>query len=145
MTVTGAELLHRITSLLERSGDALVRDGFGMTYSRALLLRAVAAQPGISQRELANALGYTAPAVSSLLKEIRLAGLVTVATSSTSKRINEVFLTAVGAELETKISQTLDARFKDVLRAASVNDGQLTEVLARIEAVLSGKKEQENG
>lgn len=72
MTVTGAELLHRITSLLERSGDALVRDGFGMTYSRALLLRAVAAQPGISQRELANALGYTAPAVSSLLKEIRL-------------------------------------------------------------------------
>src|SRR5699024_395501 len=88
---------------------------------------------------------YTAPAVSSLLKEIRLAGLVTVATSSTSKRINEVFLTAVGAELETKISQTLDARFKDVLRAASVNDVKLTEVLARIEADLSGKKEPANG
>src|SRR5699024_694542 len=137
LTVTSAELLHRVTSLLKRSGAAMGSDGFGMTYARALLLRAVAAQPGICQRELAYALGYTAPAVSSLLKEIWLGGLVTVATSSTSKRINEVFLTAVGAELETKISQTLDARFKDVLRAASVNDGQLTEVLARIEAVLS--------
>src|SRR5699024_11114661 len=136
---------HRITSLLERSGDALVRDGFGMTYTRALRLRAVAAQPDISQRELANAQVYTSPAVSSLLKEFRLAVIVTVTTISTNKRINEVFLTAVSAELEIKISQTLDARFKDVLRAASVNDGQLTEVLARIEAVLSGKKEQENG
>src|SRR5699024_12544137 len=96
----------------------------GMTYSRALLLRAVAAQPGISQRELANALGYTAHAVSSLLKEIRLAGLVTVATSSTSKRINEVYLTAVGAALETKISQTIAARFKAVLRGEAVNVGQ---------------------
>src|SRR5699024_4621694 len=103
MTVTGAELLHRITSLLERSGDALVRDGFGMTYSRARLLRAVAAQPGVRRRELANALGYTAPAVPPLLTEIRLAGLVTVATGSTSKRSNGVFLTAVGAELETTI------------------------------------------
>src|SRR5690625_813151 len=61
------ELLHRITSLLERRGDALLSDAFGVSYSRALLLRAISMQPGVSQRELAQALGYTAPAVSSLL------------------------------------------------------------------------------
>src|SRR5690625_5601829 len=105
MTVTGAELLHRITSLLERSGDSLVRTSFGVTYSRALLLRAVAAQPGISQRELADALGYTAPAVSSLLKEIRLSGLIAVSESSANKRVNEVFLTVEGVELVAEISK----------------------------------------
>jgi len=145
MTVASAEFLHRITSLLERSGDALVKDTFGVTYSRALLLRVIGAQPGISQRELANALGYTAPAISSLLREVRQAGLVTVAPSRTNKRINEVFLTEVGAALETKISKTLDVRFKDVLRMASVNDAQLAEMLARIEHVLTGAQEDENG
>jgi len=145
MTSNSAELLHRITSLLARSGDALVRGAFGVSYSRALLLRAVSVQPGISQRELAQALGYTAPAVSSLLKEVRLAGWVTVSESSTSKRVNEVFLTGVGAELEAGISETLNTRFHDVLRTASVNEGDLIEMLIRIEAVLSGKKEPDNG
>lgn len=145
MTATGAELLHRITALLERRGDALVRATFGVTYSRALLLRAVAARPGIRQRELAEVLGYTAPAVSSLLKEIRLTGLVTVSESSASKRVNEVFLTAEGAELATEISKLLGRRFDEVLRTAAVDEGELTEMLSRIETALSGRKDSENG
>src|SRR5690625_4803531 len=121
MVTASAEILHRITALLERSGDALVRGAFGVSYSRALLLRAVSAQPGISQRQLAHALGYTAPAVSSLLKEVRLAGLVSVSESVASRRVHEVFLTEKGDELEAKISETLSTRFGHVLHAASVN------------------------
>lgn len=145
MAIVSAELLHRITALLERRGDALVRTSFGVTYSRALLLRAVAAQPGISQRELADALGYTAPAVSSLLKEIRLSGLIAVSESSASKRVNEVFLTVEGVELVAEISRYLDTRFEEVLRAAAVNERVLTEMLIRIEAVLNGGTGSENG
>ena len=102
-------------------------------------------QPGVSQRELAQALGYTAPAVSSLLKEIRLAGLVTVSESSASKRTHKVHLTEMGAELAASISETLKARFDDVLRAASVDEEALIEMLARIEAVLRGGKGPEDG
>lgn len=145
MAIVSAELLHRITALLERRGDALVRTSFGVTYSRALLLRAVAAQPGISQRELADALGYTAPAVSSLLKEIRLSGLIAVSESSANKRVNEVFLTVEGVELVAEISRYLDTRFEEVLRAAAVNERVLTEMLIRIEAVLNGGTGSENG
>lgn len=99
----------------------------------------------MSQVGLAQSLGYTAPAVSSLLKEVRLAGLVTVSECSTNRRTHEVFLTEVGNELEANISETLKTRFDDVLRSASVNEEELSEMLARIEAVLRGEKGPDDG
>lgn len=123
METSTSYTLHKLVFALDRAADALLREKFNISHSRALVLVMLHDQPGITQHELALALGRTDPAVSTLLAELGKDGYVTTRVSPLHKRKNIVELTPKGTELAAQAQAYLNEKFDSLLAAAKV-DGE---------------------
>ena len=106
MKLTDAEiaqfwsLIRKSASLMERGGEALFREGAGVSLSQFLVLSVIDARPGaFNQQSVADYLGLTKGTVSRQVESAERAGLVTTAVSPNSRREKTMALTEKGSAL----------------------------------------------
>jgi DNA-binding MarR family transcriptional regulator len=93
-------LVRKSASLMDRGGEALFREGLGISMAQFMVLSVVDAHPGdFNQQAVADLLGLTKGTVSRQIESARDSGLLTAVTSTTSRREKKIALTAAGTAL----------------------------------------------
>jgi DNA-binding MarR family transcriptional regulator len=104
-----------------------------LTPPQAGLLRAIAADPGSSQQQLAGRLGMLPSRVVAFVDELEERGLVRRERSSTDRRQYALQLTDAGKGMLRRIGVLAREHEHDVTQALSAADrGQLADLLRRI-------------
>src|SRR5689334_3338385 len=93
--------LHRLVALLDRGADKILQTHLGIAYNRGLFLVVLEEHGPLTQHELAVRLGYTDPAVSTMLLELVKDDLITIQVNPEHKRKRIVALSPKGAETVT--------------------------------------------
>lgn len=116
-------LVRRVDALMDRAGEALYRDGLGISLAQFLVLSVVDAYPGeINQQAVADRLALTKGTVSRQIDSAVAAGLMTVAVSPHSRREHVVTLTPLGTELVRKGDALLDDSMTDGIAELDARD-----------------------
>jgi DNA-binding MarR family transcriptional regulator len=93
-------LVRKSASLMDRGGEALFRDGIGISMAQFMVLSVVDAHPGdFNQQSVADLLGLTKGTVSRQIESASAAGLLTATVSATSRREKTIRLTDAGTAL----------------------------------------------
>jgi DNA-binding MarR family transcriptional regulator len=137
-----AYLLGRFMFELDRAADHLLQTQVGISYKRALFLLVLQHSGTVTQHELAVALGYSDPAVSTMLVELAKDGYVQTAKSETHGRKRLVTITPKGSEVVAQSRQVLDAHFDQLLVIAGVDAQQLRELTERLYQALMTKTQK---
>lgn len=106
------KLAHMMAQGMQRRLKA-----YDVTMSQWLVLKFLWQQEGRSQVELQEVLGLDGATVTGLIQRMSLQGLVQRQADLTDKRVQRVFLTSRGRELEE-----IAARFETEVNAAAVRD-----------------------
>jgi DNA-binding MarR family transcriptional regulator len=136
-----AFLLGRFMFELDRAADHFLRTQVGISYKRALFLIVLQSCGTVSQHELAVALGYSDPAVSTMLVELAKDGYVAITQSETHGRKRLVTITPKGNEVVARGRQLLEAHFDQLLARASVDAQQLLDITGRLYVALMKTEE----
>jgi len=139
-----AYLLGRFMFELDRAADHLLQTHVGISYKRALFLIVLQNCGTVTQHELAVALGYSDPAVSTMLVELAKDGYVQTTRSDTHGRKRLVTITPKGNEVVAQGRQLLDAHFDQLMVLAGVDAQQLRELTERLYQALMTKVKKEN-
>jgi DNA-binding MarR family transcriptional regulator len=126
------DLLHRLVGELDRAADRLLRAHLDITFSRAIFLFTLQRHGTVTQHELAVALGYSDPAVSTMLRALRASGFVTTARSPEHGRKRLVSITAEGRAIVRKGRALLAADFGALMDSAGVNEERYSMLTTRI-------------
>jgi DNA-binding MarR family transcriptional regulator len=113
--------LHRLVRELDRHADRLLQDRLGISYKRALFLAQLKALGSSSQRELAQALGYTDAAVSLMARDLARAGFVEIGATPRAGRTHRLDLTAAGNALIVRGVDLVAKAFAEVVGRAGVD------------------------
>jgi DNA-binding MarR family transcriptional regulator len=143
MDTSPAYLLGRFVFALDRAADHLLQTQVGVSYKRALFLIVLQHCGTVTQHELAVALGYSDPAVSTMLVELAKDGYVQTTKSATHGRKRLVTITPQGNELVAQARQVLDVHFDQLLGIAGVDAQQLRELTERLHQALMFKLKRE--
>ena len=135
-----AYLLHKLVFELDRAADRLLRTHMGLSYKRLLFLAVLQESGTVTQHALAVALGYSDPAVSTMLVELAKDGYLRTATSPEHGRKRLVTLTPEGSEVVANCRHLLDSRFDQLMQDAGVDAQHYGELTKRLYTTL--KKEQ---
>jgi DNA-binding MarR family transcriptional regulator len=138
-----ATLLHRLVFELDRAADQILRAHLGISYKRALFLFVLQYHGTITQHELALALGYSDPAVSTMLLELAGEGYVQTVTSPEHRRKRLVSLTPKGSEMVVRGKELLDFHFDQLMATAGVDIQQYRHLSEQIFQSLVAKTKQE--
>jgi len=138
-----AYLLGRFVFALDRAADHLLQTQVGISYKRALFLTVLQHCGTVTQHELAVALGYSDPAVSTMLVGLARDGYIQTTESKTHGRKRLVTITATGSEVVAQARQRLDAHFDQLLVIAGVDAQQLRELTERLHRALMIKIQKE--
>src|SRR5260370_11988147 len=111
MDASPAYLLGRFVFALDRAADHLLQTQVGVSYKLALFLIVLQHCGTVTQHELAVALGYSDPAVSTMLVELAKDGYVQTTKSTMHGRKRLVTITPKGNELVAQARHVLDAHF----------------------------------
>lgn len=111
--------LHKLTALLDRAADALLRREEGISYARFLALFAVWETNG-SQRDLARWLGQTEASTSRMVSILADDGLLKVARLEGGGNRHRLRLTNSGAQLVERGGRLLEGRFEDLVARSGV-------------------------
>lgn len=137
-------LLGRFMFELDRAADHLLQTHLGISYKRALFLIVLQHSGTVTQHELAVALGYSDPAVSTMLIELTRDGYIQITPSQTHGRKRLVSITPKGNEVVVQGRQLLDAHFDRLLSIASVDAQHLRDITERLyEALMIKLKEEQ--
>jgi DNA-binding MarR family transcriptional regulator len=117
---------------LDRAADHFLRTQVGISYKRALFLIVLQSCGTVTQHELAVALGYSDPAVSTMLVELAKDGYVEITKSKTHGRKRLVAITSKGNEVVARGRQLLDAHFDQLMARAGVDAHQLRDITERL-------------
>jgi DNA-binding MarR family transcriptional regulator len=145
MDASPAYLLGRLLFDLDRAADHLLQTQLGVSYKRVLFLTVLQHCGAVTQHELAVALGYTDPAVSTMLVGLTKDGYVQTAPSATHGRKRIVTITPKGSEVVTEGRRLLDAHFDQLLVIAGIDPQHLRELTERLRQALMVKLQKENG
>ena len=137
-----AFLLGRFMFELDRAADHLLRTRVGISYKRALFLIVLQYCGTVTQHELAVALGYSDPAVSTMLVELAKDGYVAITKSETHRRKRLVAITPKGNEVVARGRQLLDAHFHQLMARAGVDAQQLRDTTERLYQALMKTEEE---
>ena len=143
MDTTTAYLLGRFSFELDRAADQLLQTQVGISYRRFLFLTVLQHSGTVTQHELAVALGYSDPAVSTMLVELARDGYLQTTPSKTHGRKHLVTITPKGNEVVAKGRQLLDAHFDQLMVIAGVDAQQLREITERLYQALITKMKKE--
>ncbi len=121
MDESSAYLLHKLVFEMDRGADKLLRIHLGISYNRALFLVVLQECGTVTQHELAAALGYSDPAVSTMLLVLTKDGYVRTTPSPEHGRKRLVTITPGGSELVASGRQLLDSHFDKLMVEAGVD------------------------
>ena len=138
-----AYLLHKLVFELDRAADRLLRTYVGISYKRALFLLVLEAHGTITQHELAVALGYSDPAVSTMLLELAKAGYITTTPSPAHGRKRLVSITPQGNAVVAKGRSLLDVHFDQLMVIAGVDAQHYRDLTEQVYQALVAKRKQE--
>jgi DNA-binding MarR family transcriptional regulator len=128
---------------LDRAGDQLLQAHVGISYRRFLFLTVLQYSGTVTQHELAVALGYSDPAVSTMLVELARDEYVQTTPSKTHGRKRLVTITPKGNEVVAQGRHLLDTHFDQLMDLASVDAQQLREITERLHQALTTKMKKE--
>ncbi len=95
---------------MDRGGEAVFRDGIGISLAQFMVLSVIDAHPGdFNQQSVADLLGLTKGTVSRQIDAARASGLLTAEVSASSRREKNVKLTAAGTALVRKGDALLES------------------------------------
>ncbi|SMB84164.1 MarR family winged helix-turn-helix transcriptional regulator [Deinococcus hopiensis] len=140
MTESASYLLHRLVFELDRAADRLLRSHFGISYSRALFLFMLQHHGTVTQHELATALGYSDPAISTMLKGLIQDGYVQVVPSPEHARKRLVSLTPQGSHFVAQGRKLLDGKFDELMTQAGVDLQHYADLTQRLNQALVGQR-----
>jgi DNA-binding MarR family transcriptional regulator len=129
---------------LDRAADHLLQTQVGISYKRALFLIVLHHSGTVTQHELAVALGYSDPAVSTMLVELAKDGYLQTTRSATHGRKHLVTLTPKGIAVVAQARHVLDAHFDQLLVRAGVEAQQLRDMAERLYQALILKMKEEH-
>jgi DNA-binding MarR family transcriptional regulator len=137
-------LLGRFMFELDRTADHLLQTQVGISYRRFLFLTVLQHSGTVTQHQLAVALGYSDPAVSTMLVELAADGYLQTTRSPLHGRKRLVTIKPHGSEVVAQGRQLLDTHFDQLLALADVDAGQLREITERLYQALMIKRQKEN-
>lgn len=143
MNESPAYLLHKLVLEMDRAADRLLRTHLGISYKRALFLFVLQQHGTITQHELAVALGYSDPAVSTMLLELAKEGYLRTTPSPEHGRKRLVTITPKGSEGVAKGRQLLDSHFDQLLVIADIDAQHYRELTERLHQALITKMKKE--
>lgn len=136
-------LLGKLMFGLDRAADKLLQAHLGISYKRSLFLLVLHQSGTVTQHELAVALGYSDPAVSTMLVELAKDGYVQTAPSPEHGRKRLVTLTPKGKEIVRQGRQLLDAHFDRLVEIAGIDAQLYRELTERLHQALMTKMKEE--
>src|SRR5579859_1876480 len=114
-------LAGKLAFELDRAADQLLQEHVGISYRRFLFLTVLQYRGTVTQHELAAALGYSDPAVSTMLVELAKESYVQTTQSPEHGRKRLVTITPKGNEVVAQGRQLLDRHFDQLLVSAGVD------------------------
>ena len=137
-------LLGKFMFELDRAADKLLQTQVGISYRRFLFLTVLQHSGMVTQHELAVALGYSDPAVSTMLVELAKDGYLQTTPSQTHGRKRLVTITPQGSEMVAKGRRLLDAHFDQLMELAGVDTQHLRDITERLHQALITKMQKEH-
>ena len=141
---SSAYLLHKLVFELDRAADSLLRTQMGISYKRAVFLLVLEQCGTVTQHELAVALGYSDPSVSTMLVELAKEGYLQIAVSPEHARKRLVSITAKGSEVVAQGRQLLDMHFDQLMQAAGVDAQHYRDLTEQVYLALVAKWKKEH-
>jgi DNA-binding MarR family transcriptional regulator len=139
MNYSTAYLLGKFMLELDRAADKLLLAHAGISYKRFLFLTVLQHCGTVTQHELAVALSYSDPAVSTMLVELAKDGYVQTVPSPEHGRKRLVTITPKGSEVVAKGRQVLDSHFDQLMLNADVDAQHFRELTERLYQALMTK------
>src|SRR5947207_6820822 len=121
MDTSLAYLLGKLMFEIDRAADKLLQTHVGISYKRFLFLTVLQHCGTVTQHELAVALGYSDPAVSTMLVELAKDDHIQTTKSPEHGRKRLVTITTKGSEVVPHGRQPLDAHFDQLMRIADID------------------------
>jgi len=144
MSASIAYLVGKLSLELDRAADQLLQEHVGISYRRFLFLTVLQHQGTSTQHELAVALGYTDPAVSSMLVELTKDGYTRTTQNPQHRRKHLVSITPEGLEVVAQGRRLLDAHFNQLLELADIDADLYQEFTERLHQALVLKMKGKN-
>ena len=136
-------LAGKLAFELDRAADQLLQEHVGISYRRFLFLTVLQYRGTVTQHELAAALGYSDPAVSTMLVELAKESYVQTTQSPEHGRKRLVTITPKGNEVVAQGRQLLDRHFDQLLVSAGVDADHYRELTERLHKALITKTKKE--
>lgn len=136
-------LAGKLAFELDRAADQLLQTHVGISGRRFLFLTVLQYCGTVTQHELAVALGYSDPAVSTMLVELARNGYIQTAKSPEHGRKRLVTITPKGNEVVAQGRQLLDSHFDQLLVIADVDAHLYRELTERLHEALITKMKKE--
>jgi DNA-binding MarR family transcriptional regulator len=143
MNYSTAYLLGKFMLELDRAADKLLQAHVGISYKRFLFLTVLQHCGTVTQHELAVALGYSDPAVSTMLVELVKDSYALTVPSPEHGRKRLVTITPKGSEVVAKGRQVLDSHFDQLMLNADVDAQHYRELTERLYQALMTKIKKE--
>jgi DNA-binding MarR family transcriptional regulator len=128
---------------LDRAADGILREHVGISYKRFYFLIALSHFEEVTQHELAVALGYSDPAVSTMAADLVREGLVTVKQSPDHGRKRLVQLSTRGRQIATVGGDVLEVHFDELLTRAGVDGEAYAGMTGALFVALAEKMKEE--
>jgi DNA-binding MarR family transcriptional regulator len=138
-----AYLLGKLMFELDRAADQLLQTQLGISYRRFLFLTVLKHCGTVTQHELAVALGYSDPAVSTMLVELAKNGYIQTTKSPEHARKRLVAITPKGNEMVAQGRHLLDAHFDQLMLIADIDAQHYRELTERLHQALIAKMKKE--
>lgn len=138
-----AYLIGKLMFEMDRAADQLLQTQVSISYSRFLFLTVLQHSGTVSQHELAVALGYSDPAVSTMLVELAKDGYIRTTPSPEHGRKRLVTITPKGNEVVAQGRQLLDSHFDQLMLIADIDAQHFRELTERLHQALIAKMKKE--
>jgi DNA-binding MarR family transcriptional regulator len=138
-----AYLLHKLVFDLDRAADGLLRRRLNISYKRALFLLVLEHHGTITQHDLAVALGYSDPAVSSMLIGLKESGYLTAVPSREHRRKRLVTITPTGRAIVRAGQRMLDSHFAELMALAGVNAEEYQQMTQKLQHAVATRMKGE--
>ncbi len=136
-------LLGKFMFEIDRAADQILQTRVGISYRRFLFLTVLKYRGTVTQHELAVSLGYSDPAVSTMLVELARVGYIQTAPSPEHGRKRLVTITPKGSEIVAQGRQVLDVHFDQLMAIADVDAQHYRELTERLHDALIVKMKKE--
>src|SRR5258708_13855159 len=135
-----AYLLGKLMFEIDRAADQLLQTHVGISYRRFLFLTVLQHCGTVTQHELAIALGYSDPAVSTMLVELAKDGYIQTTKRPEHGRKRLVAITPKANEVVAQGRKLRDSHFDQLMVIADIDAQHYSQLPARLHHPLSTKR-----